>query len=69
MATWAGLGSPGTPPGGTSWLKRRVLPGGMLNLSKQGQTGELCEDRTIHIQSHNVNIFERTLQLHFRSNI
>lgn len=69
MANWAGLGSPGTPPGGTSWLKRCVLPAGMLNISKQGQTEELCGDRTNHIQSHNVHIFKWTLQLLFRSNI
>lgn len=66
MANWAGLGSPGTPPGGTSWLKRCVLPAGMLNISKRGQTEELCGARTNHIQSH---IFKWTLQLLFRSNI
>lgn len=69
MANWADLGSPGTPPGGTNWLKRHVLPAGMLNISKQGQTEELCGDRTNHIQSHNVHIFKWTLQLLFRSNI
>lgn len=69
MANWAGLGSPGTPPGGTSWLKRCVLPAGMLNISKQGHIEELYGDRTNHIQSHNAHVFEWTLQLLLRSNI
>lgn len=52
MATWAGLDSPGTPPGGMRWLKTHVLAGGMLSLSNQSQPEELHEDRITRIQSH-----------------
>lgn len=40
MATWAGLRSPGTPPGGASWLERDILSHEMLSLS-QSQREEL----------------------------